>query len=734
MNKFWISFVSSYPPRECGIATFTKDLTDAIDAKFRPSLTSKIVAINKDQENYDYSKKVILKIREDDPYSYSVSAKKINSIKKIKLVNIQHEFGIYGGEWGEYLINFLENIDKPVVTTLHTILPNPEKKVRSILKKISKFSSHLIIMNRIGLDILKNDYNIKNNIVVIPHGTPTVPLNGNKILKRKLGFEDKILLSSFGMLNPGKGYEFIIESLTDIVKKFPNILFLIIGETHPEIKKRYGEKYRNFLKKRVNDLKLNNHVKFINKYISLEAIINYLRATDIYISSNQDPRQIVSGTLAYAASCGKAIISTPYLHAKDLLSNNRGILVKFRDSSSIAESVIGLLSNSELKKQIEKRIYNYTRNSTWPNVAISHYKLFKKIDPDLSKCQYAIPDIQFDHLEKLTDKFGIIQFSKYTIPWKTSGYTLDDNARALVATAMHYDFFQEQDMLEKIELYLNFIEYVYRDLRFYNFVDINKQIDYKHWSEDAHGRALWALGYILSIKSIPKYLRVKAQSLFKKGKKIIKDFKSSRSVAFSLIGLYYYNQIAEEEGELLKKLADYLISLYYRDSDVSWNWFEDFLTYSNSKLPESLFYCYDLTNDKKYLEVAEQSLKFLIKHTFVNGFYAPIGQNKWFYKNSTRSLFDQQPVDTATMVQTLVVAYQVTKKYEYYKYAIKAFEWFLGKNYLNQVVYDSKSKGCQDGLRKYSINLNQGAESTIMYLIARLTIKSLKEEINFITV
>ncbi|NHJ22863.1 MAG: glycosyltransferase [Candidatus Lokiarchaeota archaeon] len=731
MNQFWIGFLGTYPPRKCGIATFTRDLSTALISKYSPCLSSKIIAMKKKFDYKRYPNNIIYPIIDENLKSYKLSAKKLNSIEKLKIINIQHEFGIFGGDYGEYLIEFLETIQKPVVTTLHTIIPKPGQKMRKILKDISELSTKLVIMNNLGINILRNDYKInKDKIVVIPHGTPTIPFNEGQKFKDFMGFKNKIILASFGMMNSSKGYEYIIESLPPLIKEYPNLLYLIIGATHPLIKKTEGEKYRNFLKDKINQLNLQNNIKFINKYLNLEEIIRYLQVTDIFLSANQDPYQITSGTLAYAASSGKAIISTPYYHAKDLLTPERGILVNFKDSFAFTKAIKKLISNPEFKKTLEYNLYSHTRNSTWPNVAIAYFNIFKEFVPELNKCRFSLPTIRLKHLKKLTNDFGMIQFSNFAIPDIESGYSCDDNARALIVSANYYQKFENKDILNLIRIYLNFIEFISFDSRFYNFVTKKGKINLLDWSEDTHGRTLWALGYLQSIEKLPDQLKSKALELFNKGISIIDTFKSPRAIAFAIIGLYYSQQTTKIDIDLIKKLSDYLVKNYEEHAKGEWKWFENYLTYANSKLSEALFYSYKLTNNKKYLKIANQSLEFLINQTFINGFYAPIGQDGWYQKAGKRALYDQQPINTSSMVQTLVQAYKVTKKKDYTKFALKAFEWFLGRNTLEQIVYDDSFGGSYDGLEKDKVNLNQGAESTVCYLMARLSIEKIKNEIS----
>ena len=726
MKQARILFMGTFPPRECGIATFTKDLVTSIDKKFSPLIKSKVIAMNNSGTNiYNYTDDVILQINDSDISEYIETAKQINRIDAIKLVNIQHEFGIFGGEYGSYLIAFLEALKKPVLITFHSVLPNPDDKLKKVVCSLAERSDSTIVMTKKGIDILRDEYGIKTDIKLIPHGIPTVTFDSNIKEKIRLGYKDKILLSSFGMMNSGKGYEYVIEALPKVVEKFPNLLYIIVGETHPVVRKKEGERYRNFLESKVKELGLQKHVKFYNKYVKLGEIIKYLEATDIYLCSNLNPNQITSGTLVYALGAGRAVISTPFLHAKDIITQERGILVDFKDKNSFAEAILKILSDPALKELMGKNAYVYTRHMTWPNVALSYMKEFNKYLNIKGKSKRSLPKIKLNHLIKLTDDFGIIQFANYTKPDKTDGYTLDDNARAMIFCCMHYDKFRDDSKLKLIKTYLDFIRYVQQDGKLFNYVDHDRKINLEHWTDDAHGRALWALGFLTSIELIPQELKNNAEEIIKKALGMVNNIKSPRAVAFVILGLYFYNKARPKTENIttIKILADHLISLYNDNSSEEWQWFETYLTYSNSKLSESLFYAYLATENEEYLQIAKKTLDFLISITFENEEFAPIGQDGWYFKDGHKAHFDQQPIDTGSMVHTLMLASKITKDPSYMKKAIIAFEWFLGKNHLNQVIYDETTGGCNDGLGRSSINLNQGAESSISYLIARLSLE-----------
>ena len=703
-------YISTYPPRECGIATFTKDLSLSMGSL----LDSKIIAMNDRKHNYD--KNVIAKISAEKIEDYTKVASIINKNDQVEMVHIQHEFGIFGGEYGEYLITLLNDLKKPVITTFHTVLPDPSLKMKNIVREIIEKSKAIIVMNRHSRDILEKDYGAPSEkVLFIPHGIPNFPLSSGKEEKEKLNLSENIVLSTYGLISEGKGIEYFIQAIASVVKFFPNVKYLILGETHPVVKKREGEKYRNFLKSEVKRLNLSKNVIFYNKYLNSEDIRFFLNATDIYLSPMLDEKQSVSGTISFALGCGKPVISTSTFYAKSVVTEKRGILVGFKDPERISKAILEIINNPSKMKEMGINAYTDSRFMTWPNVALAHYDLYRKYVnfPDIKK----IPDIKLNHLNNLTDNFGIIQFAKNTLPDLTYGYSTDDNARALIVAINHYLKEGNKKCLKIIKTYLNFIKIVQKkDGSFFNYVDKEKNIETGKISEDVQGRVVWSLGYLISQKNIPQQIIKEAEGIFNKSLPYIKNLKSLRAKAFSIMGL-------NSNKDLLRKFADSLLASFKKENQKKWNWFEDCLTYSSSKIPEALFVAYSTLKDEKYLKVAEKSLAFLMKKTFTKKEYLPIGQNGWYFKNKRRSLFDQQPEDPSSMVQALVSAYEITKKEEYKEKAIIAFEWFLGRNYLRQVMYDDFTGGCYDGLGKYSININQGAESTVCYLLARQSIE-----------
>ena len=732
-DKSWMVYLSTFPPRQCGIATFTADLTNAVDQMFSPSVESKIVAINFNEISLlPYSNKVIFQISQPNERDYVNTAYNLNRLKRIKLVNIQHEFGIFGGEYGSHLLLFLEKLQKPVVITLHTVLPNPNERMLSVVQTVMKYSKGIIVMTNYSKELLKNDYGLDpNRIQVIPHGIHHVPYRTSEQAKSTLGFSGKLILSTFGLLNSGKGIEYVIESLPAVVKKFPNVLFLVIGVTHPVVLKQEGENYRNFLINKVYELGLSDHVLFYNNYFHPNHLLKFLEATDIYLSPSLNSDQTVSGTLSYALGSGRPVISTAFAQAKEDITDKVGMLVDFRKPQAFTDAIIKLLSDDELRLQMGKNAYFRTRHMTWENVALSYLKYFSQFAPELISGQKKLPPIKLTHLAKLTDNFGIIQFAKLTEPDISSGYTLDDNARALIVATLHYKKFRTPFSLKLASIYLNFLRGVARpDGYFDNFVNqdhaIDEQKNRQENLEDASARALYALTWVSTSKQIPKRLRKQAHSIFEQSFRKNIAFSSPRAIGFYIKALSCLLSKWKEPKTLaaLRYHCEQLVTLYDKSHSPDWEWFEPYLTYSNAILPEALLLGYKITGERKYLEVSEKAFNFLIKHTFKDNVYIPIGQSGWFLKGETRHYFDQQPEDAAATVETLNTMFQVTNDKSYKELSYKTFNWFLGDNLLGQVVYDRTTGGCYDGVGEKSINLNQGAESSISYLLARFSFES----------
>jgi glycosyltransferase involved in cell wall biosynthesis len=730
-NNTKICFLSNYPPKECGISIFTENLTTSMNKAFNPKLRSRVIALNDPETHRHYNNKVIFQITRNSPQEYINIAQRINDTEEIKLVCIQHEFGLFGGNYGEDILYFLDAIEKPVVVTFHSVLPHPNEDRKRIVRQIATKASAIIVMAQAAIEILNRDYGIeKSKIYVIHHGTPNAKFMPPDQYKKKLGLDGRTVIFTFGLLSRGKGIEYMIRALPPLVKKYPDLLYFISGETHPNVRMEEGESYRNELIELVSELGLQNHVKFQDAYVPTKELADpYILACDIYAFTNLEREQITSGTLAYALSCGRPIVSTPVMYAEELLAQDRGITIpEFKNPEAFTEALDKLLSNKELRNKMSEAAYAFGRQMIWPNVARRHLTVFNRVVKLREEITKKYPVIKLEHLKKLTDSFGCLQFSNGSIPDKSSGYTLDDNSRALIAAVLHNSLFKSNISLNLAKKYLNFIERTQRKNNGFINTFKKKNQPLEDFSDDAFGRALWALGYTIE-KSKNKKIVGKAEDIFDRSFKTIKNIESPRAKAFAILGLYYHYQKfgRKRDFEMIKVLADSLCKLYHESSSKDWKWFEKNLNYSNAKMCEALFTAYLETKNEKHLEIAESTLHFLSDQVFINDELHPIGQNGWFGKDGKRASFDQQPVDAAAMVSAYLAAYRATEDKHYHEKAVLAFNWFLGRNHLKQMIYNEDTGGCYDGLGEYSVNLNQGAESTICYLLARLKLEEAKK-------
>ena len=727
-----ILFITSYPPRECGIATYSQDLKKAIQDKFGSSFSMKVCALEGIKSNFVYPQEVKYILNTQQESEYKSLQHKINFDKNVKMIFLQHEFGLFGGDYGDYLLKFISHIKIPLTTTFHTVLPNPNKKLKKVVCEIAHHSNFIIVMTHASASILIKDYGISSKkIIIIAHGTHLVAsLDNNK--KSKVHLSDRIVLSTFGLLNEGKSIETALEALPEIIKNFPNVIYLIIGKTHPEVFKIDGEKYRDSLYKKIYELKLQDNVRFINRYLDLNELIDYLQRTNVYLFTSKDPNQAVSGTLAYAMSSGCPVVSTPIPHAKELLENSE-LNFDFQNSKQLADATIKLLYNPKLLKEMQLNVLHKIIPTAWQNSALAHMELIKNsLNDNKLILKYQLPKISLNHIKRLTADYGIIQFAQIDTPVLSSGYTLDDNARALIAVCKHYLLTGDFDDLNLISKYLNFILFCQQDDgSFLNYVDIDGNFMLKNSNEnleDANGRAIWALGeFISNEKYFTTVMIEKAKFAIEKSLKTISQFSSPRAKAFSIKGLYFYNLSMNKTRikNVIVILADDLVSKYRGVSNGDWNWFEDYLTYANSILPEAMLYAAKSASSKLYLKIAKSSFDFLLSITFQNNKIKVVSNNGWHLKGKKPHNFGEQPIDVAYTVLALNSFYEEFEDEDYREKMIIAFNWFLGNNHLHQIVYNPVTGGCYDGLEETFLNLNQGAESTVSYLMARLVFEKL---------
>ncbi len=725
-----IVVLTTFPPRQCGIATYSQDLIKAIHNQYVDSFSIKICALENNNEKHSYSDpdvKYILDTSSAD--SYKKLAKTLNEDENIKVVLIQHEFGLFA-ESVEDFNAFIDAVEKPLTVVFHTVLPNPNEEFKANVQHILNRVDSLIVMTNNAADILVRDYIIDRELIsVIPHGTHLVEHQDKNLLKAKYGFEGRTILSTFGLLSSGKSIETTLDALPNIIENNPDVLFLIIGKTHPTVFLHEGEAYRESLIAKINELGIADHVTFINTYVPLDELLEYLQMTDIYLFTSKDPNQAVSGTFSYALSCGCAIVSTPIPHATEVLAGETGITFDFGNSEQLAEAVNKLLADEPLRETMILNGLHKIIHTAWENSAVDHAVLLEKTAGKSMRLQYRNPEINLSHIKNMTTDFGMLQFSKLNKPDINSGYTLDDNARALIAICQHYKKYRDESVLPLINTYLSFIEFCQSsDGRFLNYVDINRNFTSQNKNEnleDSSGRAMWALGYVISVSNLlPEEYGSRAEAMFQRSLTLTKNIYSTRAMAFVIKGLYYYNRRVKDPDThiYIKMFADRMVQMYRHESDEEWQWFEGYLTYANSVLPEALLLCYSITGDEIYKDVAHATFDFLLNVIFDENSIKVISNDGWHFRGEKKNRYGEQPIDVAYTILALRKFHDIFKEEKYLNKMEIAFNWFLGNNHLKQIIYNPCTGGCFDGLEQHNVNLNQGAESTISYLMARLTI------------
>lgn len=725
--------ISSFPPRECGIATYSDDLVTALTKTIGDGFSINICPLESDTEKHIYDRDTEYILNTDAPGSFCILADLINNNRRIILVMIQHEFGFFEKKTDELLL-FLKALNKAVVVTFHTVLPHPNEILRLHVKAIAETISGIVVMTHASSEILVRDYGIGiEKIVVIPHGTHLVVHTDKTLLKEKYGLKGKKILSTFGFLSEGKSIETTLSAMPAIIRENPDILFLIIGKTHPAVLIKQGEKYREKLESLITKLGIEEQVLLINYFLPLSELLEYLQLTDLYLFTSCDPNQAVSGTFSYAMSCGCAVVSTPIPHAREVLSEDSGMLFDFGQSDQLADAVNHLLENDLLRDTISSNGLHKMASTAWENVAIAHVMLFEKISLGVLHLRYQIPPVNLLHIKKMTSSFGMIQFANINRPDIESGYTLDDNARALIAFCQHYELTNDSADLHYIHIYFNFIKHCLQPAGHYlNYIDEQQFFSDQNQEvnlADANGRAIWALGYLISLKNIiPLSIITEAEQLFPATLLNSHNIFSTRAIAFVIKGLYYKNFQLPDSSEtaLLDVLAGRLVKMYMHENEGNWHWFESYLTYANSILPEALLCAWIITKNAVYRDIALTSFDFLIEKTFNKTCIQVISNKTWLQKEDIPALRvkgGEQPIDVAYTIITLDKFYHAFKKPEYIEKLKVAFTWFLGNNHLQRIIYNPCTGGCYDGIEEHNVNLNQGAESTISYLMARLTIE-----------
>ncbi len=737
-----IAYISTYMPRPCGLATFNSNLKSAIEKNIlTKNEGSYVVAIN-DSENldqYKYEKEVKYIIRQQHQKDYIQAANQINN-SAADVCIMQHEFGIYGGDSGIYVLPLLKRIEKPLITILHTVLQDPSYIQKLIIQEIANQSSRIVVMAEKAVDFLTNIYHIpREKIALIEHGVPDFDDSIEKILNKTDLLPGKRVLLTFGLISRNKGLETMIKALPAVVKNHPDVVYTIIGKTHPHVLKNQGEEYRDYLKKLASDLGVSRNVNFINKFLAEDELMDYLKAAEIYITPYLNEAQITSGTLSYAVGAGAAVISTPYWHAQELLKNNRGKLFDFGNSIQLSSIINNLLDDDKSLKNIRDNAYTYGLTLRYPKIGKIYLNLAKQIisenniKPVIEKFTLnteLLPTFTLDYVKRLTDDTGIVQHARYGIPNLKEGYCMDDNSRALIMALMSYNQFQSKEALDLLPIYLSFIQYMQcENGNFRNFLSFKREYLDEVGTDDSYGRTLWALGFMICNSPNNSYKEF-ARELFFNSLEHLDKLEHLRGFGNSIIGLAHYLKTYPDENLEIKlvALADKLVDAYQKNKSNDWHWFEEKMTYDNAILPLALLKTYDVTKNHIYKEIGLESLTFLDKETLDQGYYNPIGNDGWFYKNQDKAIFDQQAIETMAAVMMYFQAFEVTEDVVYIEKMFKTYLWFLGENALRIPLYDHETNGCCDGLTPHGINRNQGAESTLAYFISHLTVLKAQEK------
>ncbi len=742
-----VAFVGNYLPRQCGIATFTTDLCDAIGAEYGSGRLFAI-PVNDPESSYQYPERVRLELEQEDLSSYERAADFLN-FNGNDLVCLQHEYGIYGGTSGSHILALLRRLKMPLVTTLHTVLRDPDANQRAILEEIARLSDRLVVMSELAAQLLREVYSVPSGkIDIIPHGVPDLPFMDPNYFKDKFGTEGKSVLLTFGLLSPNKGIENVICALPSILARYPNLVYIVSGVTHPHIRRREGERYREQLAALAEELGVSNQLILNNRFVSAEELVEHVGAADIYITPYLQEAQVVSGTLAIALGAGKAIISTPYWHAKELLAEKRGVIVPFANPDAIAEAVLALLGNDAERHAMRKRAYLHSRGTTWPNTARAYMASFQRARFELSlqprPAQQddtgaglvdGLPALNASHLSAMTDDTGILQHAIFSVPNTSEGYTTDDNARALIVSVLLDEvptYRCRPDRPRLSDRYLAFLWLAFNTEagRFRNFLGYDRKWLEDVGSDDSHGRALWSLGKVLG-HSRNAGLRGAAGRLFEAALPATLNFTSPRAWAYCILGMQAYldwfpgDRTVQGARNLL---ANRLLDIYERSHSRTWRWFEKSLSYANARLSQALILAGWRSDNQRMIEIGMDSLRWLMTEQLRGNaeIFVPIGSNGFFIEGSAKARFDQQPVEACATVSACLEVYGLTEERQWYGEAQRVFRWFLGKNDLRTPLYDPTTGGCRDGLHPDRVNENQGAESTLSFLMALLEIQAAK--------
>ncbi|MDZ4713692.1 MAG: glycosyltransferase family 4 protein [bacterium] len=749
-NRFGVTFVSSYIPRRCGIATFTNDLLNSVkNLNIKEKYSVNVAALNDLVKEYKYPQEVIFEINDKRVNDFKEAAYYLN-LSDSDVVNIQHEFGLYGGESGSNILYLMETLNKPIVTTLHTVLEKPSSDQQRVLKEIAQRSSFLIVQSQRSLKMLQDTIKVEpHKIKFIPHGAHDVPFMDPAYYKDKFQLSEKKVLLTFGLLGPGKGLEDVINSLKIVVREYPDVMYIILGATHPNVILHSGESYRNSLENLVKQNGLVDNVMFINRFVETEELLEFILMSDIYVSPYRNKEQAVSGTLTFALVCGKAIISTPYWHAEELLSSNRGILTPFQDPEKMGREIIELLVDENKRNRLRKNAYDAGRNVTWGKTGASYGEIFHMASESFkSSSKFKIPRVKFDtlpvlpdvnmtHLKNLTDSTGIHQHAVFFIPNRNEGYCTDDNVRALMVALLHKQIFNDGTVNSLINTYLTFLHHAFNKENnlFRNFMSFDRKWLDDAGSEDCNGRVIFVLGYMIKNQPFNSVLSL-AKSLFDQSIRSMKEYQSPRAMSHIIMGCVFYLHKFSGDREIrkiLKTLSDRLCQHYTTTCDEEWKWFEEYLTYENARLPQALLMSGKFLNNQKYIKAGLSSLEWLLEQLYESEkkYISLVGNDGWYHKNKVKAKFDQQPLEIPALIDACYQAYLITEDNVWINHISKSFCWFLGSNVRQEALIDFTTGACYDGLNSAMLNENQGAESTICWLWSLHRMIRISQELQF---
>jgi glycosyltransferase involved in cell wall biosynthesis len=698
-----------------------------------------VIALNDHEQTYNYPEEVKLTIRQEHQRDY-LSAVKFINLSGADICVLEHEFGIFGGQNGVYILPLLHRLEIPLIVTLHTVVKAPSYNEKAVLQEICKMATKIVVMSHKAIEFLTTIYNIdKRKIEYIEHGVPDIQFDQSQS-KKEFHLENKKVLLTFGFISRNKGIETVIKALPKVIEKFPEVLYMVLGKTHPNVLRYSGEEYRIYLQHLIKSLNLGQHVFFLNEFINQKELFKYLSASDIYVTPYLNEAQVTSGTLSYAIGAGSAVVSTPYWHATELLADGRGRLFNFNDSDELSTIFLELLDNREVLKDLRKKAFEYGRTITWPKSGDKYVALAENIfttrteavvEKETTIDPLILPKFSLAHIKRLTDDTGIIQHAKFGIPNLKEGYCLDDNARALLMVLMAYRQKKDTLALDLAPIYLSYIHYMQnKNGTFRNFLSFSRDFLDEVGSEDSFGRTIWALGYLLANAPNDAYYQT-GKLIFFDASPNFEKIQSIRGIANTMVGISYYirsNPNDESMTERLRNLAGKLIRHYEENSTGNWKWFEQLLAYDNAILPLALLHSSEILKDDKITETALETMNFLTEITLKDGYLSIIGNEKWYKKDGERSMFAQQPLDALAMVLMYNQAFHLTKDKEYLNKLFASFMWFLGENDLRMSLFDFETKGCCDGFENYGVNRNQGAESSLAYLISHLTVLLAFEE------